>query len=156
MIRRCRALAWVWLSSLTGCVSTPHFADSASTPSQQKHRQAILGAYNQYKGTPYRLSGNNKSGIDCSAFVQRVFQQAFQQSLPRTTSKQSYAGIAASPSHLAIGDLVFFKTGLQTRHVGIYLGQGQFVHASTSKGVMRSSLYSPYWSDAFWMARRLL
>jgi cell wall-associated NlpC family hydrolase len=55
-----------------------------------------------------------------------------------------------------VGDLVFFKTGLAKRHVGIYIGKGQFIHASTSRGVTRSRLNSPYWSKHYWKSVRVL
>ncbi|MDH3218739.1 MAG: C40 family peptidase, partial [Gammaproteobacteria bacterium] len=59
-----------------------------------------------------------------------------------------------SPRQIQPGDLVFFKTGWKKNHVGIYLRNGKFMHASSSRGVMISEIQNPYWSDAFWMARR--
>lgn len=111
--------------------------------------------YNEWFLTPYKLGGNSKAGIDCSAFVQRAFRAAFQTKLPRTTKQQSRMGWKISPKRLTQGDLVFFKLNKKTRHVGIYLGGQHFMHASTSKGVIISKLDSPFWQKSFTQARRI-
>lgn len=109
-----------------------------------------------WKGTPYKMGGLSKKGIDCSGFVHLTFRNRLGISLPRTTRALSRTGRKVSPRKLAAGDLVFFRTGLGKKHVGIYLEDGRFIHASTSKGVMESDLDSVYWSDTFWMARRVI
>ncbi|WQE77469.1 NlpC/P60 family protein [Vibrio alfacsensis] len=111
--------------------------------------------YSEWQGTPYRLGGTKKSGIDCSAFVQKAFVEAYQMSLPRTTRQQSKRGIKMKWSDAQQGDLVFFKTNRSTYHVGIYLGNKQFMHASTSKGVIISRMDNPYWASKFWQVRRV-
>jgi cell wall-associated NlpC family hydrolase len=111
--------------------------------------------YDVWKGTPYRLGGNTKRGIDCSAFVQVGYSSVYEKMLPRTTSEQVKLGRYVAVANAKEGDLVFFKTGYTTRHVGIYLGNSEFLHASTSRGVMISRLDNPYWSRKFWQIRRI-
>ncbi|MFZ8767765.1 NlpC/P60 family protein [Vibrio harveyi] len=117
--------------------------------------QDLYQFYNEWEGTPYRLGGTKKSGIDCSAFVQKAFVEAYKMSLPRTTRQQSKQGVDMSWSDAQQGDLVFFKTKRSTYHVGIYLGNKQFMHASTSKGVIISRIDNPYWASKFWQVRRV-
>ncbi|MCP4324216.1 MAG: hypothetical protein GY951_17130 [Psychromonas sp.] len=112
--------------------------------------------YATWQGTPYRLGGNSKKGIDCSAFVKTIYRDSFNVTLPRTTKTQVKKGYHVYKNQLQIGDLVFFKTGWFTRHVGIYIGESKFIHASTSKGVMTSSLKNVYWKKKYWQARRIL
>ncbi|MEG9546221.1 NlpC/P60 family protein [Mannheimia sp. HC-2023] len=111
----------------------------------------------EWKGTRYRLGGNSKSGIDCSGFMQVTFRDLFGISLPRTTKDQAKEGERISKRELRTGDLVFFNTGRgpNGKHVGVYVKNGQFLHASTKGGVIYSDIDSPYWSKAFWQARRL-
>lgn len=121
------------------------------TPESDK----IISFYLDWQGTPYQWGGNSSSGIDCSAFSQRVMNDLYGVQLARTTLQQSQQGTEIMSKDLLPGDLVFFKTGWKTRHVGIYVGQGDFVHASQSLGVTRSSLSHPYWSKHYWMSRRI-
>lgn len=111
----------------------------------------------EWKGTRYRLGGNSKSGIDCSGFMQVTFRDLFGISLPRTTKDQAKEGQRISKRDLRTGDLVFFNTGRgpNGKHVGVYVKNGQFLHASTKGGVIYSDMNSPYWSKVFWQARRL-
>ncbi|MGF1728065.1 NlpC/P60 family protein [Photobacterium kasasachensis] len=111
--------------------------------------------YESWKGTPYRLGGKSRRGIDCSAFVQVGYYDVFNKILPRTTGEQVRMGRWIPLADAKEGDLVFFKTGRRLRHVGIYLGNAEFLHASTSQGVMISSLANPYWRRAFWQVRRV-
>lgn len=115
----------------------------------------LMAHYREWRGVPYRLGGQSKRGIDCSAFVQLAYRQRFGLNLPRTTARQATMGRQVKRKHLKTGDLVFFKTGLRVRHVGIYLGQQRFLHASTSRGVMISRLGQRYWARHFWKAVRL-
>lgn len=111
----------------------------------------------EWKGTPYRIGGRTKSGVDCSGFVQVTFKDLFGISLPRSTTEQAKVGRKISKRELRTGDLVFFKTGEgpNGNHVGVYVKSGQFLHASTKAGVIYSDMNSPYWSKTFWQARRL-
>lgn len=116
----------------------------------------LRNSFSKWQGTPYRLGGNSKHGIDCSAFIKNVFAESFNISLPRTTKYQSEEGYLVYRDELEIGDLVFFKTGWNIRHVGIYMGNNEFIHASTSRGVITSSLDNSYWTSKYWQARRVL
>ncbi|EKO3825870.1 C40 family peptidase [Vibrio harveyi] len=137
--------------------SDPETQVNASLPVNQllSDNQDLYQFYNEWEGTPYRLGGTKKSGIDCSAFVQKAFVEAYKMSLPRTTRQQSKQGVEMSWSDAQQGDLVFFKTKRSTYHVGIYLGNKQFMHASTSKGVIISRIDTPYWASKFWQVRRV-
>ncbi|MGC7560880.1 NlpC/P60 family protein [Pasteurella sp. PK-2025] len=111
----------------------------------------------EWAGTPYRLGGQSRQGIDCSGFVQKTFLDRFNVKLPRMTVEQAKHGKFISKSEIQTGDLVFFKTGRGPNgyHVGIYVKEDLFLHASTKGGVIYSSLNSPYWSKKYWQARRI-
>lgn len=103
----------------------------------------------EWYGTRYRMGGNSRSGIDCSAFVQTLYDQVFGTSLLRTACEQfsSCVNRVENLADLQEGDLVFFKIkGKRISHVGVYLANNYFVHASSSQGVMISSLNESYWS----------
>ncbi|WP_241033822.1 NlpC/P60 family protein [Vibrio maerlii] len=143
---------------LLGCSSDLPLERTKPTSNHFRHdyRSSVFEPiYQDWRGTPYRLGGQSKSGIDCSAFVQVAYQQALAINLPRTTKLQSQLGQEVSYRTASSGDLVFFKTGVKVRHVGVYLGNNAFMHASTSKGVVVSRLDNPYWADAFWQFRRV-
>ena len=108
-----------------------------------------------WRNVRYRLGGVSKSGIDCSGFVMVTYRDKFGINLPRSTKGQVLVGRAVRKRDLQVGDLVFFKTALFTRHVGIYMGRRRFLHASASRGVMVSSLDNPYWKSAYWTSRQL-
>lgn len=113
--------------------------------------------YDSWKGTPYRFGGMGRSGIDCSAFVQTIFRETLDFGLSRSTSTQVREGQEIARSDLRIGDLIFFRTGRTRRHVGIYMGDGQFMHASTRRGVTIDNIdTSAYYNRAYWTARRVL
>lgn len=118
--------------------------------------QRLRTAVGMWKGTPHQMGGTTRQGVDCSAFVQRLYQDVFNQWIPRTTYLQVRSGQSVDKDLLRTGDLVFFKYPLKGRHVGIYLDQGEFAHASTSKGVTISSLQNNYWRQFYWTARRYL
>ena len=144
---------------LSACSSGPdpetHAEHSLPVIQLLSDNQSLFDFYDEWEGTPYRLGGTKKSGIDCSAFVQKAFVEAYQMSLPRTTRQQSKQGVEMSWSDAQQGDLVFFKTRRSTYHVGIYLGNKLFMHASTSKGVIISRIDNPYWASKFWQVRRV-
>ena len=119
-------------------------------------KSKIMDQYADWKGVRYRLGGDSKRGIDCSAFVQVTFREQFGMDLPRSTYEQEEKGKKIQRTKLRAGDLVLFRAGSTGRHVGIYLGNDQFVHASTSNGVMISNLNETYWNKRFREARRVL
>lgn len=112
--------------------------------------------YQSWKGTHYRLGGHSHREIDCSALTQKLYQEAFSIDLPRTTSEQLTKGRKVKKATMHIGDLVFFKTGRSQKHVGIYIGENRFIHASRTKGVTISELTNPYWNQHLLAARRVL
>ena len=110
----------------------------------------------RYLGVPYVWGGESASGVDCSGFVQAVFRRNGI-TLPRTADAQFEVGHRVAEGGLQPGDLVFFQTYAEgASHVGIYLGSGQFVHASSSNGVRVDSLSESYYSSRFIGARRAL
>lgn len=116
----------------------------------------LMQQYDSWEGTPYRLGGITKSGVDCSAFIQQVMKAAFNVDLPRTTRQQINFGSGVNPRRMKTGDIVFFQTGRNTLHVGILLNDGNFMHAGTSTGVTIAHLGENYWRQRFIRARRVL
>ncbi len=106
----------------------------------------ILAA--DWVGTPHRLGGNSKKGIDCSGLTSQLYKKVYNKTLPRSSSDQKKACQTVSKRSLKEGDLVFFSTGKSKKkvsHVGIYLKDGKFIHASTSSGVRVDKLIDPYY-----------
>ena len=105
----------------------------------------------EWLGTPYQWGGNSAAGIDCSAFVQKLYKQVYDISVPRTSIQQFYTNrveLYSNVRYLTEGDLVFFKTMRNSNavtHVGFYLHNGFFVNASSVKGVSLGNLYDRYW-----------
>lgn len=118
-------------------------------------RAQLLKQLSEWKGVPYRYGGLSKKGVDCSGFIHLTFAEEFGIRLPRTTQTQSLKGVVVEQSELLPGDLIFFNTGFKQQHIGIYVGKKQFIHASSSRGVMLSRLDNPYWQDAYWHSRRI-
>lgn len=155
-------ISLAFLVLIGGCSSKPSHtttsvsnAELAQSLQSEDKTKKLWSEYQSWQGTPYKYGGTSKSGVDCSAFVQSVFYKAQNKSLPRTTNSQSNAGYEVSYEDARAGDLIFFKTSWKDKHVGIYLGNNAFMHASTSKGVIISRLDNPYWSSVFWQVRRV-
>lgn len=129
---------------------------SLQTPPPALIRQALLEQHRSWAGTPYRLGGDSARGIDCSALVQQVYRDTFDLELPRSTYGQVQEGREIDRQALQAGDLVFFRPPGQYQHVGVYVGDGHFLHASTSQGVTMSRLDNRYWQRYYWQARRAL
>ncbi|MGH8653064.1 MAG: C40 family peptidase [Gammaproteobacteria bacterium] len=108
-----------------------------------------------WQGVRYRFGGESSRGVDCSAFVMKVYEELFGIPLPRTSAEQAVLGYRVSEAEIEAGDLVFFKTPSYPYHVGIYLSAGEFVHASSSLGVAVANLRSGYWHRYFWTAKRI-
>ncbi len=144
---------------LAGCASsapTAAHVEPMKAAEAQQVEQAIRQEVRTWEGTPYVLGGQSRRGVDCSALVQAVYRSAFGLELPRTTEDQVREGRRVRKGRLQAGDLVFFRPSAKTRHVGIYLSDGAFAHASTSQGVTVSQLGSAYWRTRYWTARRVL
>ena len=110
-------------------------------------------------GTPYRYGGNTpEGGFDCSGLVNYVYRDMLDLRLPRTSRElAAVQGPRIAPERLASGDLVFFGSGGTVSHVGIYVGEGRFVHAPSSGGTVRlDRLDGSWWWDHYSGARRLL
>lgn len=120
-------------------------------------REKMLFAMVEYLDTPYQYGGNGFSGIDCSAFTQNIFNSTVGHTLPRTASEQYRLGEPVTRPDLEFGDLVFFNTTRRSYpgHVGIYIGNDMFVHASSSLGVTISSLKSTYFDQRFIEGKRI-
>lgn len=138
---------------ITGCSSIEK-RDKISSSIGKKDK--LYEYYLEYKGTPYKLGGTDKTGIDCSAFVQGIFSNVYKVSLPRTTQTQMQVGKEINYKERDTGDLLFFKTGVNTYHVGVYYENDNFMHASTSKGVMISNLNESYWINSFLNIKRII
>jgi hypothetical protein len=110
---------------------------------------------NLWLGTPYKRGGTSRRGIDCSGFVQQIVRDLFAIELPRTSGEQARCGEAVGPSELQPGDLLVFTIRGVRNHMAIYLGDGEFAHASPRRGITIASLREPHWSRAFRSARRL-
>lgn len=125
---------------------------------QSTYRERVLMEIIKYLNTPYKFGGNSMSGIDCSAFTQTVFREALSIPILRSAREQYTQGLVISDkSELKFGDLVFFNTRRRVRpgHVGIYIGDNLFAHASTKLGVTISSLDHNYYSARYMGARRI-
>ena len=116
----------------------------------------IIAESMQYIGVPYYFGGTTPAGFDCSGYVRYVFANAGIY-LPRTADAQYDYGYPISSAEMVPGDLVFFSTyEYGPSHVGIYLGNGKFINASSSRGVVIDSLHSGYWGACYIGARRVL
>lgn len=122
------------------------YAIKLDVPVETLQNKTLYTIIEDWWGTPYRLGGSSQKGIDCSAFVQTLIFGVFALQLPRTAKEQYVLSEWLPVNDLKEGDLVFFNTRGGVSHVGVYLQNHKFVHASTSGGVMISDLNDSYWS----------
>lgn len=127
-----------------------------AAPEIQERQEFLQLAYNDWKGVPYLLGGSGYTGIDCSAFMQVIFEDYFSKLIPRTTLEQLEFGSPVKRDQIETGDMVFFKTGRRTYHVGVMINRDEFLHASTSEGVKISTLDQPFWNETYLGGRRVL
>ena len=133
----------------------PATVEAVSSTTNSIARRVVSDSMN-YLGVPYVFGGTTPNGFDCSGYVRYVFANAGVY-LPRTADAQYEVGYSVSTSELVPGDLVFFSTYEPgPSHVGIYLGDGDFINASSSQGVSVASLYSSYWGSCYIGARRVM
>lgn len=126
---------------------------AASSTSSTKMYQFIY----DWIGTPYRLGGSTKKGIDCSKFAAELYEQVFNTTIGYN-SRNIYSNVdKVSKGNLQPGDFVFFKIRSRNiTHVGVYIGDNKFAHASTSRGVMISDLEDAYWKRYYYNGGRAL
>ncbi len=120
-------------------------------------KDRVLSEIVKFLDTPYQYGGESTDGIDCSAFTQQVYNNALKLTLPRTASEQYQIGSSVKKANLKFGDLVFFNTQKSSYpgHVGIFVGDDLFAHASISQGVTISSLKNSYYQNRFIGAKRV-
>ncbi len=107
-------------------------------------------------GTPYRFGGESRKGIDCSAFTKEIYAKVFNTVIHRNSRDIFSMSIPISREDLQEGDLVFFKIKSRSiTHMGIYLGNNRFAHASSSRGVVLSNLEEPYYKRYFYKGGRV-
>ena len=131
-------------------------AEEKSLPDRLSRDRVLLSIVS-HLGVPYQYGGTGKQGMDCSAFTARVYESATGSPLPRSTAEQFGRGEDVEREDLRFGDLVFFNTtGRNPSHVGIYIEDDLFAHASVSYGVTISSMESSYYHKRFVGARRII
>lgn len=126
---------------------------------RQDVRQAIVNNALTWLGTPYTYAGEDKTGVDCSGFVMKVFEESAGIKIPRNSAEQQRFAIPQSKAELLSGDLVFFSSkrgGDAVSHVGIFIDGGNFIHASSSRGVIVSSLEEEYYKTHYHSAGRII
>jgi len=140
---------------MTSCV--PPVSDERSYRAEHAKLEYLKRYAESFIGTPYKHGGLNRNGMDCSGLVVRVYADVLDRKLPHSTSRLYYFGRSVSSSQLYIGDLVFFSnSSYRVTHVGIFLGDNRFIHASSSQGVVISQLDSQYYQRRYRGARRIL
>ncbi len=123
-----------------------------------RFRQKMMQAIDDYLGTPYKWGGEDSHGMDCSGFVKVIFKKVANKNLPHSVAELAHSGKAVSLQNLRFGDLLFFRKqgNGQLFHVGIYLGEGNFAHASTGEGVTISKLTESYYKARLAFAKRII
>jgi cell wall-associated NlpC family hydrolase len=139
---------------IAGCGATP--AKPLESLPHNAIESKLRKAARHWHRTPHRLGGLDRRGIDCSGLVKVLYDDLFHIELPRTTRLQARQGRAVASGQWTAGDLLFFKPEDKGSHVGIYLANHEFLHATTRRGVIVSNLSEPYWHKSYWKARRLL
>ena len=136
---------------------TRSFRTEKNTAIAPLDQSRMMREISKRMGVPYEYGGESDQGIDCSGYTMIVYQKSIGKQLPRTSSEQAKMGKSVQPADLKFGDLVFFNTtGEPASHVGIYLGDDLFAHASVSLGVTISSLESSYYQKRYEGARRIV
>lgn len=166
--------------ALTGCAPSIRYTRTSNQPratsSHQKYYKVkpqvrfnnqpvnsqvlsrLQSVVDSYLGTPYRFGGVNRKGIDCSGFVSVVYQEVFKIQLPHSSREMYKYGRKIPLKDATAGDLVYFKNHRIGRidHVGIYMGNGRFAHASSSYGVIYSDMNDVYYAKRIVAVKRIL
>lgn len=125
---------------------------------KSKSDKKLIKEAEKWLGTKYKYGGHTLDGTDCSGFVMEVYLAVYNFKLPRTSKDQQQFCKSIKKSQLRIGDLVFFATGKsknKVSHVGLYIGDGTFIHASSSKGVVKSQLSQSYYQRTYHSSGRV-
>ncbi len=123
-----------------------------------KSDKKLIKEAEKWLGTKYKYGGHSRQGTDCSGFVMEVYLSTYNFKLPRSSKEQQKFCKLIKKSQLRIGDLVFFATGKnknKVSHVGLYIGDGTFIHASSSKGVVKSQLSQSYYQRTYHSSGRV-
>lgn len=120
----------------------------------KKTERKLMYEIKKCMGTPYKYGGTTTKGFDCSGFVSHIYRNVYKISLPRSSKNIMKRGKMVSKKRLKTGDLLFFKPKRNYYHVGIYIGNGKFVHTSSTLGVSEASINSPYWKKCYLKAKR--
>lgn len=110
---------------------------------------SLMESFENWKGTKYKWGGDSKKGIDCSALTRRIYDEVFNFPLRRVSIEQVQQGTKIKKDELKPGDIVFFRPKNRVNHVGVYVGNSLFINASSSQGVVISSLDNSYWKKYF-------
>ncbi|MGC8773919.1 MAG: C40 family peptidase [Chlorobaculum sp.] len=136
----------------------PQGPERCSVPVQVSERafRAMLDSIEETRGVKYRFGGTTPEGFDCSGFVQYLYNLSFQMLLPRTSNDLALVGPIIHRDRLQPGDLVFFAAGDEITHVGVYLGNERFAHASSKAGISISTLSQSYYATHFAFGTRII
>lgn len=142
------------------CSSSPRFVSKrvTSTLISTSGKNQLQQAAERWLGIPYRYGGNDRKGIDCSGLAVQLYREVFHFKLPRNTAAQRTLGYAVHFPYLKPGDLLFFrfKNEEGIEHVGVYLGDSRFVHASLTRGVVIDRFNDLYYRQHLIVIRRVL
>ena len=146
-------------NTLENSIQANHSASKLPASGSAWDAAKLTATFSEWKGTPYKWGGVTKKGIDCSGFVLKMLASQFpNSSFPRSAHALSELGDEVRVKELTLGDLIFFAASedpAKITHVGIYMGDGKFAHASSKKGVTLSGLSDKYYTKRFVTARRL-
>lgn len=165
-------IIFIALLLVVGCSGTPRYRTGGQVKTEKKSNKQTakidprlstddnikFGRILQsYLGRPHVSHSNKKSGLDCSKFTRSAYKDFNGLRLPRTAAEQFKSGRKIRSKDMRYGDLVFYKTtGKKISHVGIYVGNNQFIHVSSSKGVIVTNMKEKYWARRFVGARRVI
>ncbi len=151
----------------TSCTTTKDFNTDKYKQEQSRTEKveiekskvnALVIELKRWLGTKYKYGGTTKSGVDCSALVMQAYKNACNIRIPRSSREQHRYCKSITQKELTTGDLVFFATGKSkstVTHVGVYIGNGEIIHASSSRGVIVSKLSEKYYTNTYHSSGRI-
>ncbi len=140
-----------------GTSNTTVKTENKTFPISKKENEKLYTACQNWLGVPYKFGGSTKAGVDCSGLVNALYKEAYATQVPRTTSEMYSKYLVVKTNELRTGDLVFFNfESKKASHVGMYLNDRKFIHASTKKGVIVGSLDDAYNAKYFIGGARVL